>query len=315
MKRAFTLIELLVVIAIIAILAAILFPVFAQAKLSAKRTASLNNCKQTQLASLMYAGDYDDTFVLMTGWGPVGQNDGALVYFTHPGGARGCHPWPELINPYMKNFQIFEDPQAPPPPSNVYNGVTFAPQVRQLFGPMYGMNPYMTQTVTFPYGAGGGPFSTRSMTTVSRPADTVNFTQKYSLSEQISPYNVFYGMWWFQYAYFVCMAADPPDCYAPGNVYYCAAGWNNNGYYGGSGGLKLLNNVEAAGAWTGGGSMRGNKLMLVSFVDGHSKVMAPGTLAEGTAYNGAKAANGIPIQTENQIVITDINREHYYGLQ
>lgn len=60
MKRAFTLIELLVVIAIIAILAAILFPVFAQAKLAAKKTVSLSNLKQIDLAWLMYSGDYDD---------------------------------------------------------------------------------------------------------------------------------------------------------------------------------------------------------------------------------------------------------------
>ena len=307
MKRAFTLIELLVVIAIIAILAAILFPVFAQAKLAAKKTASLSNCKQTQLAVIMYAGDYDDTFPVITGWGPTGVNDGALVYFNN----RGCHPWPELIHPYIKNYQLFEDPQAPGPPP----APGWPPQVRQLFGPMYGMNSYMTQTVSFPYAPGGGPFSTRSMTSVSRPGDTVNLTQKYSNAEQIAPYNTFYGSWWFPNSYFVCMGADQPDCASPGNTYYCAAGWNNNSYYGGTGGLKLLNNVEAAGAWTGGGSMRGNRLMLVSYVDGHAAVKAPGNLAEGTNYSGAKDGTGIPLQTENQIVITDITREHYYGLQ
>jgi prepilin-type N-terminal cleavage/methylation domain-containing protein len=62
MKRAFTLIELLVVIAIIAILAAILFPVFAQAKAAAKKTAALSNTKQLATASLMYASDFDDRF-------------------------------------------------------------------------------------------------------------------------------------------------------------------------------------------------------------------------------------------------------------
>jgi len=61
LKRAFTLIELLVVIAIIAILAAILFPVFAQAKLAAKKTVSLSNLKQIGLAWMMYGNDYDDT--------------------------------------------------------------------------------------------------------------------------------------------------------------------------------------------------------------------------------------------------------------
>jgi len=59
--KGFTLIELLVVIAIIAILAAILFPVFAQAKLAAKKTQSLSNVKQIDLALLMYTNDSDDT--------------------------------------------------------------------------------------------------------------------------------------------------------------------------------------------------------------------------------------------------------------
>ena len=63
-KRAFTLIELLVVIAIIAILAAILFPVFAQAKLAAKKTASLSNIKQVALGGILYSTDYDDDMVL-----------------------------------------------------------------------------------------------------------------------------------------------------------------------------------------------------------------------------------------------------------
>ena len=62
MKRAFTLIELLVVIAIIAILAAILFPVFAQAKEAAKKTVCLSNMKELGLAFQMYGGDNDDNF-------------------------------------------------------------------------------------------------------------------------------------------------------------------------------------------------------------------------------------------------------------
>lgn len=60
LRTAFTLIELLVVIAIIAILAAILFPVFAQAKSAAKKTHCISNTKQTGLAAIMYAADYDD---------------------------------------------------------------------------------------------------------------------------------------------------------------------------------------------------------------------------------------------------------------
>lgn len=62
-RRAFTLIELLVVIAIIAVLAAILFPVFSQAKAAAKKTECLSNIRQIGLANLMYAGDSDETYV------------------------------------------------------------------------------------------------------------------------------------------------------------------------------------------------------------------------------------------------------------
>lgn len=90
--RAFTLIELLVVIAIIAILAAILFPVFAQAKVAAKKSASVSNLKQIGLAHFMYMGDYDDTFVTSWAKGWVGD-------------------WSFFVQPYMKNTQILLEPQ------------------------------------------------------------------------------------------------------------------------------------------------------------------------------------------------------------
>ncbi|HRK20725.1 MAG TPA: prepilin-type N-terminal cleavage/methylation domain-containing protein, partial [Fimbriimonadaceae bacterium] len=83
-KSAFTLIELLVVIAIIAILAAILFPVFAQAKAAAKKSSSISNAKQITLAGLMYSGDYDDVAMVAINW----STDGAPVLY----GGAGYQP-------------------------------------------------------------------------------------------------------------------------------------------------------------------------------------------------------------------------------
>lgn len=93
MKRAFTLIELLVVIAIIAILAAILFPVFAQAKAAAKKSASLSNVKQIATAMHLYVGDYDD----MT----------PSTYIQFVGGGVDVY---QTMQPYIKNMDIFFSP-------------------------------------------------------------------------------------------------------------------------------------------------------------------------------------------------------------
>jgi prepilin-type N-terminal cleavage/methylation domain-containing protein len=105
MRRGFTLIELLVVIAIIAILAAILFPVFAKAREKARQTSCLSNMKQLGLGMLMYAQDYDETFPGLNG--PVlphGANGSSFM--DHPDyGTWGG--WATRILPYTKNTQMF----------------------------------------------------------------------------------------------------------------------------------------------------------------------------------------------------------------
>lgn len=98
--RAFTLIELLVVIAIIAILAAILFPVFAQAKEAAKQTSCLSNARQIGIATKLYLGDYDDTQPLFYAY-----NSDPTIYT--PAQHKGTEV---LLIPYSKNKELFKSP-------------------------------------------------------------------------------------------------------------------------------------------------------------------------------------------------------------
>ena len=120
-RKAFTLIELLVVIAIIAILAAILFPVFAQAKAAAKKSSDLSNVKQNCTAELLYAGDNDDLFSgtpasakyshrLYGNTVPLGYNDDSLKLTPDSGVLTN---WARAIQPYQKSVEIMKSPASP----------------------------------------------------------------------------------------------------------------------------------------------------------------------------------------------------------
>jgi prepilin-type N-terminal cleavage/methylation domain-containing protein/prepilin-type processing-associated H-X9-DG protein len=131
----FTLIELLVVIAIIAILAAILFPVFAQARERARMTACSNNMKQIGTALMMYAQDYDETL--------------PHIRFTCKGSR--CYVWKNAIRPYLKSLAVLACPSNPygksqpgqfsdPAKPGITNaeGLDFEPEQRMPIS--YGMN-------------------------------------------------------------------------------------------------------------------------------------------------------------------------------
>lgn len=114
MKKAFTLIELLVVIAIIAILAAILFPVFASAKEAAKKTACMSNMKQIGISLQLYLTDYDDRMFFRSG--SVNSRSGDIP-------TTNGNRWWNLLMPYIASNNVFRCPSDDlPTPSKDVNG-------------------------------------------------------------------------------------------------------------------------------------------------------------------------------------------------
>jgi len=189
--RGFTLIELLVVIAIIAILAAILFPVFAQARDKARQASCLNNQKQIGLGILMYAQDYDETY-------PMGfQVDGGT-----PPGSWNNASWPQLVQPYIKNLMVFCCPSdakgglpAPPdgPAGSIgWAGRTISYAVNGFSGGWTGTIPLKgVMGVSSGPSAGWGwynyPMSARTLGQVGSPADTILMSEKFSADAHQSP--------------------------------------------------------------------------------------------------------------------------------
>ncbi|RYF53831.1 MAG: DUF1559 domain-containing protein [Cytophagaceae bacterium] len=150
-RHAFTLIELLVVIAIIAILAAILFPVFARARENARRSSCQSNLKQVGLGIMQYIQDYDEKYPITAIYNPpycFQSNDGFFHY-----GA-----WRVLIQPYVKSGQIFTCPSSTKEqattayaldPNNTVGRVTMAGQWN------YGANEAVITTNGTPFSAAG----------------------------------------------------------------------------------------------------------------------------------------------------------------
>jgi len=161
-QQGFTLIELLVVIAIIAILAAILFPVFAQARSKARQAMCLSNMKQIGLAFSMYTQDYDENMCPVYIQGAATPSpttevaEGGLLWYKED----YLKTWHKLLLPYTKNVFVFKCPEAPfgdfggPSAVNVNYGAN-----RDIFSYL-DVRPGATNTV-------------RSLAAIPKPADTI----------------------------------------------------------------------------------------------------------------------------------------------
>lgn len=152
-RRAFTLIELLVVIAIIAILAAILFPVFASAKVAAKKTVNLSNLRQLSLAIQLYATDNEGY--------PMMSSPSSFVPRTR---------WPDHIFSYVKSTAIFNGPLAPA--GMFRNAFAHDPSVK--YGG-YGYNYQYLGNSRSVSGNGSFPFAA-SESMIGSPSDTIALT-------------------------------------------------------------------------------------------------------------------------------------------
>ncbi len=268
-KNAFTLIELLVVIAIIAILAAILFPVFAQAKASAKKTQAISNFKQQVLAYPMYEVDSDDRVPIIT------YN---LTYDANPANPDSI---PQLeVYPYEKNIYIYDDPldyasdhdriyveQAVNPDNTTY------PQQQTLFNYLYksdiGLNWDALNMLTTAPGTGVLTPQSITLTQIAYPAKLIFGID--SLWDRTASGAPFGGG---------NIAVDEPCFYDQDGVfnlygYTADSGWY---WYTGWNPAEPLSWAVFGGVWPW--HLSGTQVV-VAFGDGHAKVMPITAVAAG----------------------------------
>jgi prepilin-type N-terminal cleavage/methylation domain-containing protein/prepilin-type processing-associated H-X9-DG protein len=283
-RYGFTLIELLVVIAIIAILSAILFPVFAKVREKARQTACLSNEKQIALANLQYMQDND---------GRVPMVD----YFEYPGGQKQLVTWTIALQPYTKSWSVFRCPSD----SSIlatkftrFQGDTISfsdPNYLQAVNSSYAINAdYMNPQIGC-----SGP-RTRDAYPPSEAGDgrqgiPVQESQMESPSQTVFAVDAKPLMWDASTAWMYRYWTDAPASYlAPvvcttwnwgdfkGWDQPATAGSGNPGSYGVPGDEPGPTNTDRVSTRHTGGTN-------VMFCDGHVKWLTPGNLAAGTNWN------------------------------
>jgi len=168
-RSGFTLIELLVVIAIIALLAAILFPVFARAREKARQTVCLSNSKQLGIGYLMYMQDFDETFIFT---GMVGSSTGG-------------DGWASRVYPYVKTAGLFACPDDSNPATKAGFDGNGKAVTKSLIS--YAVNANMPATTPFWLWGSPGP-GTVTLAKMDQPASTVAFYEAGGTEDGGAPY-------------------------------------------------------------------------------------------------------------------------------
>ena len=229
-RKAFTLIELLVVIAIIAILAAILFPVFAQAKAAAKKTSALSNIKQIGTAIQIYLGDADDVWPMGVGpcwWGP---SDGGWVFTTSPyiksiallrdpSDSLDRSSWPSWMSGDAGNLNI----------SFVGNGLIEWDGSGNAMQGVMGLNQAAVDGARCSYGAWMSRGITNG-TAITQPADTIALATRYGSSPSWGPSMLMNGQTYWDWSGFGGQLPDGAGSTAPYQVNGKTV--NKNGQFG-----------------------------------------------------------------------------------
>ena len=269
--QGFTLIELLVVIAIIAILAAILFPVFAQAREKARQASCISNNKQVGLAILQYVQDYDEQF-------PSGRT--VVAAGTPLNSLAAGVGWAGEIYPYSKNAQVLRCPDDPTVPVN-------------------GVVPFYPISYSYNYNvAGGTGFAGASIASMSAPASTVMLSEvkgdlAYATvaSEQTtppqSPWNysstgdgINYLFWDDANDNAMVKGGISYDSGVPGG-FHCNDGQSNP---------PPTPGICIGYAVTNSSHGRHSEGSIYFLGDGHAKYLKPGAISAGT--NAASSSNG-----------------------
>jgi prepilin-type N-terminal cleavage/methylation domain-containing protein/prepilin-type processing-associated H-X9-DG protein len=284
-NEGFTLIELLVVIAIIAILAAILFPVFAQAREQARKTSCLSNGKQWGTAMMMYVQDYDETLApCYNSSAPLLRDDGSIF--------RAVTPWPGLLQPYVKNINLCLCPDMKYL-SVAGNAANATKGIRQINYSGYGLNYGYLAKFSGTDPKGQYLWLALTLAGINRPANTVMIVDSVGTNfadpNQATVYAPPYGS-----------MVDPPDANLSPSIFF-GCGWGNpvcdyTTYYDfpGYGGVSFRHS---------GSGYQANKMpdggANTVFCDGHAKFYKVGGLASGTNYTPTQPGTGVFVVDKN----------------